>query len=192
MHLYYGAKIPDTDLSYLMYRSWFSSQNPYNPNIEDPRFSPDITPMEYATNGAGDFRISALSVRGGSGDAVTDIRYVSHKIYDGKPSLPGLPATFAQEGQAQTLEVEAVDAVTGVKATLLYTVFEDYPVITRSVRLENGGEAPVVLERAYSSCVELPTMTWIWCTCGASGGTRTTPSAAPCSTESPPSSPSGV
>ena len=82
-----------------------------------------------------------------------------HKIYDGKPSLPGLPATFAQEGQAQTLEVEAVDAVTGVKATpFLYTVFEDYPVITRSVRLENGGEAPVVLERAYSSCVELPTM----------------------------------
>ena len=42
VHLYYGAKIPDTDLSYLMYRSWFSSQNPYNPNIEDPRFSPDI------------------------------------------------------------------------------------------------------------------------------------------------------
>ena len=37
-------------------------------------------------------------------------------------------------------------------------MFEDYPVITRSVRLENGGEAPVVLERAYSSCVELPTM----------------------------------
>ncbi len=158
VHLYYGAKLPDTDLSYLMYRGKFDSLSPYNPKVEDLFFSPDIQPFEYPTNGAGDFRISALSVRGGSGDAVTDIRYVSHKIYDGKPSLPGLPATFAQEGQAQTLEVEAVDAVTGVKATLLYTVFEDYPVITRSVRLENGGKTPVVLERAYSSCVELPTM----------------------------------
>ena len=120
VHLYYGAKLPDTDLSYLMYRGKFDSLSPYNPKVEDLFFSPDIQPFEYPTNGAGDFRISALSVRGGSGDAVTDIRYVSHKIYDGKPSLPGLPATFAQEGQAQTLEVEAVDAVTGVKATLLY------------------------------------------------------------------------
>ena len=106
VHLYYGAKIPDTDLSYLMYRSWFSSQNPYNPNIEDPRFSPDITPMEYATNGAGDYRIAALSARNSNGDSVTDVRYVSHKIYDGKPSLPGLPATFDREGKAQTLDCE--------------------------------------------------------------------------------------
>ena len=136
VHLYYGAKIPDTDLSYLMYRSWFSSQNPYNPNIEDPRFSPDITPMEYATNGAGDYRIAALSARNSNGDSVTDVRYVSHKIYDGKPSLPGLPATFDREGKAQTLEVETLDAVTGLKATLLYTVFEDYPVLAKSVRLD--------------------------------------------------------
>ena len=41
--------------------------------------------------------------------------------YDGKPSLPGLPATFDREGKAQTLEVETLDAVTGLKATLLYT-----------------------------------------------------------------------
>ena len=158
VHLYYGAKIPDTDLSYLMYRSWFSSQNPYNPNIEDPRFSPDITPMEYATNGAGDYRIAALSARNSNGDSVTDVRYVSHKIYDGKPSLPGLPATFDREGKAQTLEVETLDAVTGLKATLLYTVFEDYPVLAKSVRLENTGSAALTLERAFSSCLELPTM----------------------------------
>ena len=158
VHLYYGAKIPDTDLSYLMYRSWFSSQNPYNPNIEDPRFSPDITPMEYATNGAGDYRIAALSARNSNGDSVTDVRYVSHKIYDGKPSLPGLPATFDREGKAQTLEVETLDAVTGLKATLLYTVFEDYSVLAKSVRLENTGSAALTLERAFSSCLELPTM----------------------------------
>ena len=158
VHLYYGAKIPDTDLSYLMYRSWFSSQNPYNPNIEDPRFSPDIAPMEYATNGAGDFRISACSVRGENGDTVTDLRYVSHRILPGKPKLPGLPATFAGEDEAQTLELETVDSVTGVRAFLLYTVFEEYGVITRSVRFENRGSAPVELERAYSACVDFPGM----------------------------------
>ena len=86
------------------------------------------------------------------------MRYVSHKIYDGKPSLPGLPATFDREGKAQTLEVETLDAVTGLKATLLYTVFEDYPVLAKSVRLENTGSAALTLERAFSSCLELPTM----------------------------------
>lgn len=157
-HLYCGARIPDTDLSYLIYRGRFSSLSPYNTKVDDPFFSADITPMEYPTNGAGDFRISALSVRNANGDAVTDIRYVSHKIYDGKPALPGLPATFDRDGKAQTLEIEALDTVTGVKAVLLYTIFEDYPVLARSVRLENTGNAPVVLERAYSACLDLPTM----------------------------------
>lgn len=158
VHLYAGAPIPDTDLSYLMYRGRFDSLSPYNTKVDDPHFSVDINPMEYPTSGAGDFRISALSVRGEYGDAVTDIRYVSHKIYPGKPALPGLPATFDTQGTAQTLEVEALDGVTGVKVTLLYTVFEDYPVLARSVRVENTGHAPVDLERVYSACLELPTM----------------------------------
>ena len=158
VHLYAGAKIPDTDLSYLMGRSRFASFSPSNAKVDDPLFSVDIQPMEYPTNGAGDYRISALSVHNASGDSVTDIRYVSHKIYDGKPALPGLPATFDRDGKAQTLEVETLDAVTGLKATLLYTAFEDYPVIAKSVRLENTGNTPLTLERAYSSCLDLPTM----------------------------------
>ena len=160
VHLYAGAPIPDTDLSYLMYRGWFDSLSPSNPKVEDPYFSLDIQPLEYPAGGTGDFRISALSVRGEAGDAATDLRYVSHKIYPGKPALPGLPATFDREGAAQTLEVELLDAVTGVKATLLYTVFEDYPAIARSARLENTGARPVSLERAYSACLDLPTMDW--------------------------------
>lgn len=157
-HLYYGAKVPDTDLRYLVYRGWFDSLSPWAPGVEDPRFSLDINPFEYPANGSGDFRISALSVRGKDGNTVTDLRYVSHKITKGKPALPGLPATFAGEDQAETLEVEAVDRLTGIKAFLSYTVFEDYGAMARSVRLENDGTAPVELERAYSACVEFPTM----------------------------------
>ena len=158
VHLYYGAKLPDDNLASLMYRGRFDSLSPYNPKVEDELFSPDINPLEYSTNGAGDFRISACSVRGENGDTVTDLRYVSHRILPGKPKLPGLPATFAGEDEAQTLELETVDSVTGVRAFLLYTVFEEYGVITRSVRFENRGSAPVELERAYSACVDFPGM----------------------------------
>ena len=43
VHLYYGAKLPDTDLSYLMYRGKFDSLSPWNTKVDDPDFSADIT-----------------------------------------------------------------------------------------------------------------------------------------------------
>lgn len=158
VHLYYGAKLPGNNLKHLMYRGRFDSLSPYNTKVDDPYFSVDINPMEYPANGAGDFRISALAVRGEQGDTVTDIRYVSHKIMKGKPGLAGLPATFAKEDEAETLEIETVDAVTGVKVFLLYTVFEDCGAMTRSVRVENAGRSAVELERVYSTCLDLPSM----------------------------------
>ncbi|WP_322198891.1 alpha-galactosidase [Acutalibacter intestini] len=160
IHLYYGPKIPDTDLQYLMYRGWYESMSPHNPKVSEHRFTLDAMPQEYSGNQNGDFRLSALQVRNHNGDAVTDLRYVGHKIYPGKPQLPGLPATFAGEGQAETLEIETLDAVTGVKATLLYTVFENHGAMARSVRLENTGSAPVDLERAFSLCLDLPGMNY--------------------------------
>lgn len=148
--------------------------------------------MEYATNGAGDYRIAALSARNSNGDSVTDVRYVSHKIYDGKPSLPGLPATFDREGKAQTLEVETLDAVTGLKATLLYTVFEDYPVLAKSVRLENTGSAASPWSGRSAPAWSCPPWIWTWSTSTASGTRRTPLCATPCSTACRASSPSGA
>ena len=74
VHLYYGERLPDNNLKYLMYRGWFDSLSPYSPDVEDPLFAADITPMEFPTNGAGDFRISALSVKNADGNTVTDMR----------------------------------------------------------------------------------------------------------------------
>lgn len=158
VHLYYGARLPDSNLMPMMFRGRFDSLSPLNEKVDDPYFAVDINPMEYPTNGAGDFRISALSVRNADGNSVTDIRYVSHKIYNGKPELSGLPATFASDSDAQTLEIETVDNLTGVKVFLLYTVFEQHGAMTRSVRVENPSDLPVHLERVFSACVDFPGM----------------------------------
>ena len=159
VHLYYGKKLSSLQgLEKNAFRGVYDSLSPQNPYVDDPYFSLDIAPLEFPCNGAGDFRISALSVRGEKGDTVTDMHYVSHRILPGKPGLSGLPAAFGEEGKAQTLEIELTDKVTGVRAFLLYTVFADFDVITRSARLENRGQAPVDLERAYSACLELPGM----------------------------------
>lgn len=155
--LYYGAKIPDWHSDGFLTR--FNGFSPQNPAVRDPYFSPDTAPMEYGCSGAGDFRISALSIRNAAGNTVTDVRYVAHRIYAGKPEIPGIPSTYANTPEeAQTLEIDALDPVTGAMATLVYTVFEQYPVMTKSVRITNTGDAPMYLERVFSACMDFCTM----------------------------------
>ena len=157
VHYYYGAPIPDTNVDSLWLRPWFASFCPDSPSAKIPNFSPDVTPMEYSTFGAGDFRLSAFAVKNSDGNKVTDLRYVSHEIYTGKKALPGLPSLYVdEEGEAQTLEILTEDKVTGVKATLIYTVFEKKGAITRSVKVENPSDKPFYIDTIHSLCVDLP------------------------------------
>ena len=157
VHYYYGAPIPDTNVDSLWLRPWFASFCPDSPSAKIPNFSPDVTPMEYSTFGAGDFRLSAFAVKNSDGNKVTDLRYVSHEIYTGKKALPELPSLYVdEEGEAQTLEIFTEDKVTGVKATLIYTVFEKKGAITRSVKVENPSDKPFYIDTIHSLCVDLP------------------------------------
>ncbi len=159
LNLYYGAKIPDINLWPNAKRIKNSSFSPSNPNFKNEADSVDVLPMEYPTYGAGDFRISALKIKNSDGNSVTDIRYVSHKIYKGKPSLAPLPAIYLNnDDEADTLEIHTEDTLTGIKITLFYTAFNDLDVITKSVKAENYGKASVDIERIFSSCVDFPTM----------------------------------
>ena len=157
VHYYYGAPIPDTNVEKLRYRGHYASFCPDSPSVNEENFSPDVTPMEYSTNGAGDFRISAFAVKNASGDTVTDLRYVSHKIYKGKKALKGLPSLYLNnDDEADTLEVLTCDKVTGAEVTLIYTVFKDYGAITRSVVVKNNSEKAFSIEAVHSLCVDLP------------------------------------
>ena len=157
VHYYYGAPIPDTNVESLRIRPGFASFCPDSPTARVFNFSPDVTPMEYSTFGAGDFRLSAFAVKNSAGNKVTDLRYVSHEIYEGKKALPGLPSLYVdEEGEAQTLEIVTEDKVTGVKATLIYTVFEKKGAITRSVKVENPSDKPFHIDTIHSLCIDLP------------------------------------
>lgn len=161
LHRYYGSYIPDARIPGWGKRRVSASFSPYDPADGINGISPDTAPMEYGCNGAGDFRISALSVRNHQGDSTTDIRYVSHSIYSGKKKIPGLPSTYVQtDSQADTLQIEAADPVTGILVTLFYTVFPEMDVLTRHVRISNPSRHTCRLERALSLCQELPSMDW--------------------------------
>ena len=159
IHLYYGKKIPDDNLLNLPFRGYFATISPKNVHVDDYKFSLDVQPMEYSCNGSGDYRLAALSVKDSMGRTTTDIRYLDHKIYDGKPKLKGLPATYCNDNsEAQTLELITIDSFTGAKVTLYYTAFANYSVITESVKVENTGKETFEIEKVASCCVNFPSM----------------------------------
>ncbi len=159
IHLYYGKKIPDDNLLNLPFRGGFATISPKNVHVDDYKFSLDVQPMEYSCNGSGDYRLAALSIKDSMGRTTTDVRYLDHKIYDGKPKLNGLPATYCNDdSEAQTLELITIDSFTGAKVTLYYTAFANYSVITESVKVENTGKETFEIEKVASCCVNFPSM----------------------------------
>ena len=157
--LYYGKKIPDDNLLDLPFRGYFATISPKNVHVDDYKFSLDVQPMEYSCNGSGDYRLAALSIKDSMGRTTTDIRYLDHKIYDGKPKLKGLPATYCNDdSEAQTLELITIDKFTGAKVTLYYTAFANYSVVTESVKVENTGKETFEIEKVASCCVNFPSM----------------------------------
>lgn len=162
VHLYYGKKIPDNNLLSTAFRGGFASISPNTASTADNGlFSLDIQPMEYSCNGSGDFRLAALSIRDSQGRATTDIRYLEHRIYSGKPKLEGLPATYCNsDDEADTLEIVTLDKFTGAKVTLIYTAFKNHSIITQSVKIENTGNGAFDIEKVASCCVNFPSMSY--------------------------------
>ncbi len=116
----------------------------------------DIVPQEYPAYGNTDFREPAYRVQLENGSTVSDLRYLSHRIIKGKPKLQGLPSTYVEEdSEAQTLEIDLYDGTAKLKVTLVYTAFENFDAIARSVRFENEGASDLKLLRALSASLDL-------------------------------------
>lgn len=161
-HIYYGAKIRMQDASYLM-RTDEAPFVPSENNRERCAFM-DTFPMEYPGHGAGDYREGCIRVRTREGHSVVGFTYRSHEIADGKPGLEGLPASFAKDGECQTLILTCRDEVLGLEAELFYSVFEKEDVITRSVRIINSGEQDIYLTKVYSACIDMDARNYEWLT----------------------------
>ena len=153
LHLYYGPRVGDGDLSYLLqYTDRGFSPNPSGSGA-DRIYSLDTLPQEYSTCGVGDYRLASAEVEQPDGSLLLDLRYASHEIRPGKYALEGLPAFFGREGW-ETLSILLRDPCSGIEAELLYGVCEEDDLITRAVRLTNRGDRPAALCRAMSLCLD--------------------------------------
>ncbi len=153
LHLYYGRRTEGC-MDYLFhYADRGFSGNPYEAGA-DRTYSMDVLPQELPSNGTGDYRSPAVIVENTDGSYGCAFRYRGYRILDGKYGLPGLPAVYAGGEEAQTLEIDLEDPVTGVAVTLLYGVLPEFDIITRSLGLKNGGKGRIYLKKLQSACLD--------------------------------------
>lgn len=151
VHLYYGAKEKEQPEGF---RNEVISFAPFYKE-HGLSYLPDYCMAEYTGFDSGDYRASALKIRNSNGDAVTILKYQGYQVLPGRVELPGLP--FADgDDKTETLEILLSDEVTDVQVSLYHTVFEEEDVISRYVKITNGGNETVSIEKCMSLQLDLP------------------------------------
>ena len=155
LHMYYGRPIADTDLDYLLqFQDRGFSPNPFEAG-NDRCFSLDFLPQEFSTSESGDYRSSSIEVENEDGSRVFCGKVSRFDIEPKKHLLKGMPSLRAgDQDTVQTLTICLQDEVSGLQADLIYGVFEEKDVITRSVLLSNNGSRPVRINRLMSATLD--------------------------------------
>jgi alpha-galactosidase len=125
-------------------------------------FCLDYAPRECPTYGRGDYRFPALELETEAGSPVIlDLQYLEHRIYQGKPPLKKLPATYIESlDEAESLTLTLEDGSSHLQVQLHYTLFKDHPILARRITIHNEGGQVLRIRRAYSAVLDLDTSNW--------------------------------
>ena len=156
LHLYYGEKIGEENLSGLIFCTDMGFAG--NPEEAGPnrKYSLDALPQEIPGSGVGDFRDDMIEIRHADGSFAADFRFDSFEILDHSYAIPGMPALYdTEEEKGETLVITMTEKASDIVLKLFYGVFENENVITRAARLENHGETTIELEKMLSFSMDL-------------------------------------
>ena len=152
--LYYGRKIRNTDSFEHLYDKHLGGfANSVAYSTDDKSLSLDHIALEFSAYGKGDYRQPAVQLMHEDGNFTTDFKYKSHGITKLKPALRGLPSSY---GESETLTVVLEDKILGAEIHLLYTVYEECNVITRSTRIINTGKKSFRIKSVMSMQLDMP------------------------------------
>lgn len=156
LHLYYGEKIGEENLSGLIFCTDMGfAGNPEEAGI-NRKYSLDALPQEIPGSGVGDFRDDMIEIRHADGSFAADFRFDSYEILDHSYAIPGMPALYdTEEEKGETLVITMTEKASDIVLKLFYGVFEKENVITRAARLENHGETAIELEKMLSFSMDL-------------------------------------
>lgn len=152
-HLYFGKKL-DINCSYLHFDPLVSRTHTAYVYEDNFQFSLDLLRQEYPGYGTTDFRYPAYQIELENGSRIMEYQYSDHCIYQGKKKLTNLPATYAENQEATSLDIRLIDKFTNTVMTLSYSVFEEMDIVTRNVKFTNKGKRTIYLKSAQSMSVD--------------------------------------
>lgn len=153
-NLYYGKRIRNaTSFTHIYDKHAQGYPNATAYSQADTTLSLDHIALEYSTYGKGDYRKPAMQLLSHDDVYTTDFRFKVAGVTKAKPDLRGLPSSY---GESETLTVVLEDEFIGAELHLLYTVFEECNVITRSARLINKSKKPIKIRSIMSMQLDLP------------------------------------
>ncbi len=156
-HMYWGKRIDGLEgINHFKTSAAFTALDAeYKDSEYGDGISTELIPQEYPTFGSCDMRKPAFHAMYEDGSRITKMKYVSHKIYKGKPKLKGLPGVYCEnDSEADTLEITMQDNLTGLVLICKYTAMNDYDAICRSVEVVNEGTQKIDLKSVMSCNVD--------------------------------------
>ena len=154
VHGYWGKRLPAGDYGY-MAETWGHSSFEACEDEENCWISPNVMRMEFSVSGRWDVKKTALEVQHEDGSHYLDLRYQSYRLHQGKPTLKGLPATYANgEGEVETLEIILEDNLSRVEVSLFYSAWKDINAICRWAVVRNKGNKNIFIKHIMSAEVD--------------------------------------
>lgn len=169
-HLYYGERIEivdGSDAEPLMEKQAFAPGNSNVYSDKYPNLSLENMRLEMSSYGKSDIREPFIEITHADGSTTSDFVFRGARIKEGKTALMTLPSSYEENGVVHELVLTLADAQYGLTLELIYAVFEDRDVITRTAKLINTSQDTVTLSRIMSTQLDFEDSGYIFTTfCG--------------------------
>ena len=150
-HLYYGKKIGESDLAFLI-KTQGEKLSP-NPKDINADMLTDCMPSECGFFGRGDFRSATVIAERKDGSVMSSFKYVKHAISGGVARIKGQPCVRKADN---TLTITLKDDFSDIEIDLNYSVSDNSDVLIKNTEIRNTGKTCIKLKRAFSFCTNLP------------------------------------
>ncbi len=170
-HLYYGKRIKlDAGMEPLIEKHRFLGGTELAYSTEYPNLGLEDLCLEMSSHGKGDIREAFIELIHADGSSTSDFLFRDAKLLTRKAALVTLPSAYleasetvseavstAPEEKYVSLAVELYDKNYDIGLTLIYSVFEECDVITRSAVVKNTSEAMIRINRMMSGQLDFDT-----------------------------------
>ena len=152
-HLYYGRKIHMDDADGLIEQHEFAPGTTVVYSAENANFSLADMRLEMSSFGKGDVREAFLEIVNSDGSMTSDFLYSGYRESKGRDGgTEGLPSSCGED--AEVLTVTLTDKENSLKLELIYCVYPDTDVITRTAELINEGEVDIRIRKLMSCQID--------------------------------------